>query len=236
MIIMTFNCNKISLKRGSKGDEVKELQKILQTRGYYTGKIDGDFGALTEKGVKQLQKAQGNTPDGWFGQKTCSKLQATKTTNTSTKTSTQKTNLITRLEKATKTKITDHNSLYNAFQHIKYKLYYNDIYTLNEEINRIEKGKPLNCTDSAQIAMQALLDLGYKQSTIRIVRGIVTCKSGKAFGHVWLQLNLDGKGWTNYDPSAMSCHGYSMGKLICNKGYKITNINPSWAVSDDGKT
>jgi hypothetical protein len=236
-----MNCENINLKRGSKGDTVKELQTILKEKKLYNGKIDGDYGPLTETAVKKLQKQQGNTPDGWFGPKTCKKLQQqnsnkkeSQKTQNSTKTI-QKTKLITRLEKATKTTITDHKTLYKAFKNIKYKLYYNDIYTTEQEITRIEKGLPLNCTDSAQIAMQALLDLEYNPNHIRIVRGVVICKSDKAFGHVWLQLYIDGK-WVNYDPSAMSCHGYPMGKLICNKDHKITNINPAWAVTDDGKT
>ena len=235
---MTLQCEKINLRRGSKGDTVKELQGILKNKKYYTGVIDGDFGTLTEKAVKTLQKAQGNTPDGLFGPKTCKKYyELNKKTDTDTKKETSnKTKLLTRFEKATKSTITDYKTLYNAFKKgVKYVLYYNDIYTLEQEITRVEKGQPLNCTDQAQLAMQLLQDLGYKKTMIRIVRGTVTCKSGKAYGHVWLQLYLNGK-WTNYDPSAGSCHGYSMGQLICTRGYKITNINPAWAVSDDGRT
>jgi peptidoglycan hydrolase-like protein with peptidoglycan-binding domain len=236
---MTFDCTKINLKKGSKGKQVEELQKILKEKKYYTRQVDGIYGKYTLEAVKKLQKAQGNSADGWFGPKTCKKLQQTKqeeTEKTDTHKEThKKTPLITRLEKATKTTITDHKTLYKAFKNIKYKLYYNDIYTTEQEITRIEKGLPLNCTDSAQIAMQALLDLEYNKNHIRIVRGVVICKSDKAFGHVWLQLYIDGK-WVNYDPSAMSCHGYPMGKLICNKDHKITNINPAWAVTDDGKT
>jgi peptidoglycan hydrolase-like protein with peptidoglycan-binding domain len=236
-----MNCENINLKRGSKGDTVKELQTILKEKKLYNGKIDGDYGPLTETAVKKLQKQQGNTPDGWFGPKTCKKLQQqnsnkkeSQKTQNSTKTI-QKTKLITRLEKATRTTITDYKTLYKAFKNVKYSYYNNDIYTLTEEITRIEKGEGLNCTDQAQIAMKALIDLGYPTSKIRIVRGVVTCKSGKGFGHVWLQINL-GRGWINYDPSAISAHGYKLGQLICTKGYQITNINPAWAVTDDGRT
>jgi peptidoglycan hydrolase-like protein with peptidoglycan-binding domain len=236
---MTFDCEKISLKKGSKGKQVEELQKILKEKKYYTRQVDGIYGKYTLEAVKKLQKAQGNSADGWFGPKTCKKLQQTKQeetekTDTHKKTH-KKTTLITRLEKATKTTITDYKTLYKAFKNVKYSYYNNDIYTLTEEITRIEKGEGLNCTDQAQIAMKALIDLGYPTSKIRIVRGVVTCKSGKGFGHVWLQINL-GRGWINYDPSAISAHGYKLGQLICTKGYKITNINPAWAVTDDGRT
>jgi peptidoglycan hydrolase-like protein with peptidoglycan-binding domain len=75
----TFNCNSINLRKGSRGEEVRKLQTILKTRGYYTRQIDGIFGTYTRNAVKKLQKAQGNTQDGWFGPKTCKKLQSTAT-------------------------------------------------------------------------------------------------------------------------------------------------------------
>lgn len=76
-----FDCSKINLKRNDSGDDVKKLQTALKARGYYTRSIDGEFGKYTEQAVIKLQKAQGNSPDGWFGQKTCSKLQATSATS-----------------------------------------------------------------------------------------------------------------------------------------------------------
>ena len=76
-----FDCSKISLKKGDKGDDVKKLQTILKARGYYTRTIDGDFGDYTKKAVKQLQKAQGNEQNGIFGSKTCNTLQKTSTTS-----------------------------------------------------------------------------------------------------------------------------------------------------------
>lgn len=46
-----------SLKLGSKGAEVTELQKKLKALGFYGGKLDGGFGSATEKAVKAFQKA-----------------------------------------------------------------------------------------------------------------------------------------------------------------------------------
>ena len=47
-----------TLRKGSKGAAVKELQQILMDKGYDLGKwgADGDFGSQTEKAVKQFQK------------------------------------------------------------------------------------------------------------------------------------------------------------------------------------
>lgn len=52
------------LKKGSKGDAVKQLQTILGCRP------DGVFGATTEKLVKEWQKAHGLKVDGVVGDKT----------------------------------------------------------------------------------------------------------------------------------------------------------------------
>lgn len=70
-----FDCKKINLSQGSKGDNVTKLQTILKTKGYYTRAIDGDFGKYTKEAVKKLQAAQGNSQDGIFGPKTCASLQ-----------------------------------------------------------------------------------------------------------------------------------------------------------------
>ena len=70
-----FDCKKINLAQGSKGNNVTKLQTILKTKGYYTRAIDGDFGKYTKEAVKKLQAAQGNSQDGIFGPKTCASLQ-----------------------------------------------------------------------------------------------------------------------------------------------------------------
>lgn len=64
------------LKKGSKGDEVKTLQKSL----YLVE--DGIFGPLTEEAVKEFQKEHGLTPDGVVGAKTWNKLGISDTKST----------------------------------------------------------------------------------------------------------------------------------------------------------
>jgi N-acetylmuramoyl-L-alanine amidase len=56
------------LRKGDKGEEVKELQKLLDL------KIDGDFGPKTEAAVKKYQEKNGLIIDGIVGSKTWSKL------------------------------------------------------------------------------------------------------------------------------------------------------------------
>ena len=66
------------LKKGSKGNEVKELQNKLNALGYNCGKADGIFGAKTETAVKQYQKDTGLIVDGMAGPKTLEALKTAK--------------------------------------------------------------------------------------------------------------------------------------------------------------
>ena len=65
-----------TLKKGSKGDDVKQLQKTLIELGYSVGKYgaDGSFGNDTGNAVKKFQKAKGITQDGLVGKNTAHKL------------------------------------------------------------------------------------------------------------------------------------------------------------------
>lgn len=62
------------LKKGSKGDEVKQLQAALQALGYYNMAIDGDFGNGTHKAVTAFQTDHGLYVDGVVGQATCNAI------------------------------------------------------------------------------------------------------------------------------------------------------------------
>ena len=63
-----------SMRLGFQGDAVRTVQRKLRDLGYYTGSIDGDFGAETEKAVKAFQKANGLSADGKVGELTLKKL------------------------------------------------------------------------------------------------------------------------------------------------------------------
>ena len=57
-----------TIKKGSKGEAVKNLQKALGVTA------DGVFGANTESAVKKFQLKSGLTPDGIVGAKTWNEL------------------------------------------------------------------------------------------------------------------------------------------------------------------
>jgi peptidoglycan hydrolase-like protein with peptidoglycan-binding domain len=62
------------IKKGSTGDAVKMLQKLLKDWGYDPGPVDGDFGANTLKAVKAFQADLGLQADGIVGPKTWAML------------------------------------------------------------------------------------------------------------------------------------------------------------------
>ena len=58
------------LRQGSKGGEVKEVQRRLKLWGYYQGSVDGVFGAGTRSAVVAFQKKNGLKADGVVGKST----------------------------------------------------------------------------------------------------------------------------------------------------------------------
>lgn len=62
------------LRQGSKGGEVKEVQRRLKKWGYYSGAVDGIFGSGTKKAVIAFQKKNGLTADGVVGKATFAAL------------------------------------------------------------------------------------------------------------------------------------------------------------------
>ncbi len=63
-----------TLRRGSKGENVRLLQQALINLGFLSGKADGKFGPITEEAVIRFQKANSLTADGLAGTKTLSLL------------------------------------------------------------------------------------------------------------------------------------------------------------------
>lgn len=64
------------LKKGDKGEDVKLVQESLKELGYYTGKLDGQFGNGTLKAVRLFQARNALTVDGKVGPRTLEKLDA----------------------------------------------------------------------------------------------------------------------------------------------------------------
>ncbi len=59
-----------TLRNGSTGSAVRQLQQKLKDLGYYSGSVDGDFGNGTETALRDFQKANGLYADGIAGTQT----------------------------------------------------------------------------------------------------------------------------------------------------------------------
>ncbi len=64
---LTFASFDVSLKYGSRGQKVLELQDFLTEQGLLTAAPNGFFGLNTKKAVMAFQRSQGLTIDGYFG-------------------------------------------------------------------------------------------------------------------------------------------------------------------------
>ena len=83
----TSKVSKISstLKKGSKGNDVKTLQQALNKALGTNLAVDGQFGKKTQAAVKQFQKKYGLTVDGVVGKQTLTKLASLTGTKTTSK-------------------------------------------------------------------------------------------------------------------------------------------------------
>lgn len=70
-------------KQGSSGATVKKIQQKLKTWGYYSGSVDGIYGAKTKAAVKYFQRKNGLTADGVAGDKTLAALGISTTSSAS---------------------------------------------------------------------------------------------------------------------------------------------------------
>ena len=57
-----------------RGSDVKTLQMMLNTLGYFAGKVDGIFGSKTKAAVQRFQRHNGLTADGVVGPVTRNRL------------------------------------------------------------------------------------------------------------------------------------------------------------------
>ena len=62
------------IKKDSRGDDVKELQRALKELGYNVGVVDGIFGTATELKVEKFQEDVELHPDGVVGQATLKEI------------------------------------------------------------------------------------------------------------------------------------------------------------------
>ncbi len=88
VLLFCFSAQSFALsKYGSRGNEVREIQKRLKKWDYYNGSVDGIYGTKTKKAVIKFQKRNGLTADGIAGKKTLEKMGIHGLSNNSSKNS-----------------------------------------------------------------------------------------------------------------------------------------------------
>ncbi len=96
-LIVRYNNKSVETlsKLGSRGEEVKKIQRLLKEYGVYNGNIDGIYGTKTMQAVKVFQRYNKLTVDGIAGPVTLKKMGiSSNSTNTS---NSNDTNLLARL-------------------------------------------------------------------------------------------------------------------------------------------
>lgn len=64
------NTQEVLSKVGSRGEEVRQIQKKLKALGFFNGTVDGIYGTKTQSAVRRFQASVGITADGVAGPKT----------------------------------------------------------------------------------------------------------------------------------------------------------------------
>ncbi len=81
------NAEAATVKQGSTGATVRQIQQKLKTWGYYTGSVDGIFGSQTRTAVRYFQQKNGLTVDGIVGKQTAAAMGISLSSNTSSNSS-----------------------------------------------------------------------------------------------------------------------------------------------------
>ena len=68
-----------TIRKGNRGEAVKQAQTLLNAKGYHCGTVDGIFGVKTDAATRTFQKANGLSVDGIIGKNTWAALQAAQT-------------------------------------------------------------------------------------------------------------------------------------------------------------
>ena len=120
---------------------------------------------------------------------------------------------------------------YNLCKGRGYAFYYNDVYTLDQEIRRLKNKQGLNCADISQLGYALAKEMGYQVKYQRTV-----CKTKKGdVGHILLKVKggTDLPNWTIIDLAASLRDSRSIGQ---HWGKTPWDINENWLNVDDGKT
>ena len=112
-----------------------------------------------------------------------------------------------------------------------YGYYYDDVYSNKEAINRMKKGKGVNCTDSCQVFYNIMEQLIALKKYKKVECLHVKCTGGD--GHVRLRITLNDGSYIYRDPAAVLSNG-NITSNWCSNGTLIA-VNPNWWLANLNK-
>jgi peptidoglycan hydrolase-like protein with peptidoglycan-binding domain len=189
------SCLNTTLQQGSNGDCVRILQQKLQEFGFYSGKIDGDFGPLTRTSVISFQAATGHSQDGVCGPKTWSSVPNYKaTTDSAYLIATQNCQVNDPQIQNLARSLGGAMAIFAyARDEIEYDFYYN---TLRGALRTLIEAVG-NCTDLSHLMIALLRAAGIPA---RYVNCSAVAFSTLTTGHVWVEAYVNGS-WVRLDAS-----------------------------------
>ncbi len=193
--ILGNNTTNGPLKIGSTGDKVKELQQWLTDYDYYSGAVDGNFGADTEKAVKMFQEESGLIVDGVVGKDTkkamenwdkyLAQVQAAAGEDTSTST----------VSSSSKSSSSSSKKSYASAVRSYSKTYYSS--------SRYGSAGTGDCWDNSNVMYSQLTSSGQRARIVQYANSYVNNhRSVEVWnGNGWVDADYSGYGW-RYQPTA----------------------------------
>lgn len=122
------------------------------------------------------------------------------------------------------------NTIDGALNKVKekgYSYYYDDVYTNKEAIQRMKKGKGINCTDSCHVFYNIMLQLIALKKYKKVECLHVQCESG---GHVKLRITMNDGTKTIKDPACVLSQNNK--PINCTWCTNNGTINPPWFMAN----
>ena len=203
------SCPNSQLKEGCTGANVLDWQNFLLSTGCYLAALDSSFGPVMTVAVKEFQRRQGLTKDGWIGDQTINARNTCRSSSDLASLTWVRNNIGTCNNK---------EDLYNLSSTGKYS-FYDDFRYYGQTLYVFWKTGANCCEICEYVAAPILRAMGYKP-VIYLVW--IVCSDGETYGHYFIAVDgivpSNGKNCKAYDLAGDAELGKAkrpMGTPIC---------------------